>query len=473
MLHAGSNRTDPTSPASRALGWLRHLARRLRRSEGASIAPMFALLLIPISGSIAFAVELGGFYYVQRSAQNAADAAAIAAATNNKTSGTTYLMEARAATRPYGYVDGQDNTTVTAAPVTCPTGATGTSCYRATVSTVFPISFARLIGFTGDTAVGTGRGQLIGATAIATTVGGGTGTTQTSPCYWALSTDPSALTGHGIPFANLTGCSVFSNGGIDCTGHDMGADYAIAALSTARPDCARPLATPDTRTGPVDQYGASLPSNPYAVAPYTTLATAAAANACSSSPPTNGVTSATLLVYCGDLAIGANKTLTLNSPNTVVVIKNGSLDMSAVGSKIVTATGASATIVFAGTQAPFGDKNIKGTIDIKAPDKNSGSPWKGVAIYRAPSNPITTAVLAGQNATWNLTGAVYLPLVDVTIDGVVNKATGGSTCFMLMANIITINGNGTILNTLGGCDAAGAPPITTTVGTSTREKLVF
>lgn len=444
---------------------------RLMRCTGAAISPMFALLLIPIAGSVAYAVELGGMQYVQRSAQNAADAAALAAATNNSTTGTTYLMEARAAARPYGYIDGQNGATVTAnANVTCPTGlAAGSVCYDAIINTSFPLSFSRIVGFLGTGGSGS---QTIAARAIATANGGGSGA-QTSPCYWALSTDPSALTGHGIPFANLTGCSVFSNGGIDCTGHDMGADYALAALATSRPDCARPLASPDTRTGPVDRYGVTLPPDPYAGTPYSTQAASAAANACGSTPtPTQGVRNETLLVYCGDLAIGANKTLTLNSPNTVVVIKNGSLDMSSVGSKIVTATGASATIVFSGAQDPFGTKNIKGTIDIKAPDKDSGSPWKGIAIYRPPSASTTTADLAGSNATWNITGLVYLPNVNVTVDGVVNKATGGSQCFMLMGNIITINGNGTILNTLGGCDAAGLGTTSVSIG-STRPKLVY
>src|ERR1700741_5127111 len=110
-----------------------NLLGRLARSRSASIAPMMAMLMVPISGAIAFAAELGGFYYVQRAAQNAADSAAIAAATNNtQGAGTTYLIEARAAAKPYGFVNGQDNATVTSAVVTCPTGTpTGSVCYEA------------------------------------------------------------------------------------------------------------------------------------------------------------------------------------------------------------------------------------------------------------------------------------------------------------------------------------------------------
>jgi len=474
MVYTRSNSTGPKAVAALLSLWRNRILAPFRRSEKAAISPMFALMLIPIAGSIAFAVELAGFNYVQRSAQNAADSAAIAAATVNSgaaTTGSTSLNEARAAARPYGYINGQDNVAVNSGVVTCPTGTQGTSpvCYEAVITTTFPLTFSRVVGFLGS---GGSGNQTISARAIATAGGGGGGAT-TSPCYWALSTDPSALTGHGIPFANLTGCSVFSNGGIDCTGHDMGADYALAALASSRPDCARPLATGDTRTPPVDKYGFQIPPDPYAGDPYSSLASTALSKPCTSGAPTQGTTNLNLIVYCSGLAIGANKTLTLNAPNTVVVIKGGSLDMSAVNSKIITGTGASATLIFANNPNPFGTQNIKGTIDIKAPDATSGSPWKGVAIYRPSTGPDTSAVLAGSQATWKITGLVYLPHVNVTVDGVVNKSTGGSVCFLLMANIITINGNGTILNTLGGCDAAGLDPIDVTVGTATRVKLVF
>jgi Flp pilus assembly protein TadG len=68
-----------------ASGFLHNLAL----CRKASVAPLTAIMLLPIAGSIAFAVELGSWNYMQRSLQNAADSAAIAAASVNSGAATT------------------------------------------------------------------------------------------------------------------------------------------------------------------------------------------------------------------------------------------------------------------------------------------------------------------------------------------------------------------------------------------------
>lgn len=449
------------------------LLRQLARCRTAAVAPMMALMIIPISGGIAFAVEQGSWYYFQRSMQNAADATAIAAASNNTVAGTAYLQEGRGVAAKLGFVDGTNNTTVqVGAPTPCPADATQT-CYKATISVLYPLTFSRALGLVGDAS--SGNKATISASAVARVGGGTTGGAQQFPCFWAQSTAPSAFRGNGIPFANLTGCSVFSNGGFECNGHDTGADYAFSAISNnGNPPCARTAATTgETRDLPVNKYNVSMPPDPYAGAPYSTLAANAAASPCTTSPPTSGTTNLSLIVYCGNLTIAGNQTLTLNAPNTVVVIK-GSLDLSANKSALVTSSAGSATIVFAGTAAPFGTGNIKGDLTITAPDKNSTSQWKGVAIYKAPTNPTTTATLAGSNPNWNVQGLVYMPSVDITIDGAVNKNTGAAACFMVVGNNILVNGNGSILNTTGGCANAGLPLPSITVGAGTlTTKLVL
>jgi hypothetical protein len=451
--------------------YFRTIAAVLKCSR-AAIAPLTALMLVPISGAIAYSVEVGSWQYMQRSMQNAADSAALAAATNNQTTGVSnYLLEGKAAARKFSFVNGVGNTTVNIYPPTdplaqcppgTPVGPSGTAiCYAAKISTKLPLSFSRVIGFNGDTTYGSGRGQTITAYAIASAAGGGI--RYTMGCYYAMSTDPAALTGHGIPFANLTGCSVFSNGGIDCTGHDMGADYALSASSTARPDCA------STPAG--NEYGVTLPPVPYGQAPYVANAANAADPAstpCTSNPPTQGDVTQTLLVYCGGLTLPKNQTLNFTSKNTVIVIRDGTLDLN--GGTLQTSSTGTATIIFSGTQPPFAGATMKGTINIQAPIPGDSSSWQGVAMYRAPGGTNISATLAGSQATWDITGAVYFPQVNVTIDGVVNKSTNGPTCFILYADIITINGNGTILNSTSGCTSAGVSPPLAAAGT--RAKLV-
>lgn len=432
---------------------LRGFARRFLRAETAAISPMFALLLIPIAGSVAYAVELGGMHYTQRSMQNAADAAALAAASNNNQTGigTTPVIEARAAAKPYGYVNGRNGVTVAAGVTNCPGGAAG-PCYEAIITDTFPLSFSRVIGFLGT---GNSGSQRIISRAVAKSAGGSVGSSTTA-CLWAFN----HLETNGTPNADLTGCSVLSSGTMTCNGgNGVQADYAIAA-GIVRGRCAKDYTN--------NNYSNStVPADPYAA-----LASNIPTTTCGSTPtPKSGNQSAILFVYCGDVTLTGN--LTLNSPNTVIIIKDGTLDLN---SKVLsTSNGASATIIFETNRPPFGDKKMKGTIDIKAPDSSSTSPWKGVAIYRKPGGPMVDATLAGSNATWKITGLVYFPNTDVTISGAVNHSATGATCFVLVGYNVTVNGNGQILQTTDGCNSAGltAPPLVVGGGPIEREKLVL
>lgn len=429
------------------------LPDRFVQCHAGAIAPMFALLLIPIAGSIAFAVELGSWTYMQRSMQNAADSAAIAAATTNSglaTTGSTSVNEARAAAKPFGFTNGVNGATVTAGKIpTCPAGTPGASpvCYEAIITGTFPLTFSRVIGFTGTGGSGS---QQISARAVASSLGSGGGSIPTPACVWAFID----LQTNGTPNANLAGCSVMSSGTMGCTGQGVHADYAIANL-TVSGSCANLTAN-------------NLPNTTMPSDPYSALAANIPSTTCGTNPPTTGNLAGTLLVYCGNVTLSGN--LNLTSPNTVVVIKNGTLDLN---NKILqTAAGASATIIFSGSLPPFGDQNMKGTIDIKAPDKLSGSVWKGVAIYRAPGNPTVDVTLAGSKATWNITGLVYFPNTNVTLSGAVNHSSTGATCMVLVGSTVRINGNGQILQTTAGCDAAGLTPPSVNVGAGARPGLV-
>jgi Flp pilus assembly protein TadG len=429
------------------------LAAQWRACRSAAVAPLTALMLLPISGALAYAVELGSWQYMQRSMQNAADSAAIAAASVNSgtaTTGTTSLLEARAAAATFGYVDGTGNTAVTAAlEPSCPTGAApGSTCYRATITTTFPLLYSRLIGFSGTD----GSSQRILSSAVAITAGTTGGSTTPgqllpSNCVWAQG----SLQANGTPNANLTGCSVMSTGAMTCTGDNgLQADFAISG-GTISGKCAANSPTNNLQSQ-------TIPSDPYA-----SLASSIPSTTCPKTNQTKGEVTGKLLVLCGNVNLSGD--LTLKSSDTIVVIKNGTLDLN--NHTLKTASGASATLIFDGSAPPFGDKNMKGTIDIQAPPSTSNSEWKGVAVYRKPGSAVD-ATLAGSKATWQITGLVYLPNTNVTLSGAVNHSSTGATCFVLVGQDITINGNGQILQTTAGCSDAGlTPPSYTTPGTTT------
>lgn len=469
-MERGTART--TEAPAGAQGFLHALIRRLLRCDGAAISPMFALLLIPISGSIAFSVELGSWYYVQRSAQNAADSAAIAAASNNNQTGagSTFLAEARAAARPYGYVDGQNNATVNSAVTTCPTGtAAGSTCYEAVVTTVFPVSFSGVLGFTGSQALGSGRGQLISARAVATAAGGGI--TNKDICVLSLSNVGVTFQSNGGPKPDMSGCAIMSNGGMTCNGHDLGASYGLAAGTNNGCGLTKVSNVPPV-TDPYLGRAANIPSDTCGGA-YPQLNNS---NKVASTNEISGGFSG-VVKRCGDTQLKGN--VVLSGTDTTFTVFNGRLDLN--GYTISTASGANATIIFSGSNNatykhyPIDTSNGGNTdaaISIKAP--TSGA-WSGVAIYQDPA--LTTNVsfeYAGNKPTWNITGLVYLPKADITFSGAVNKNADGVSCFVLVAYTVLVNGTANIFANNTQCSSAGLPPPQATVGTgSTREKLVY
>ncbi|WP_255326328.1 pilus assembly protein TadG-related protein [Sphingobium sp. EM0848] len=417
-----------------------------------------ALMLIPISGGVAMAVEVGQWYYFQRSMQNAADTAALAAATNNSTTGSTYIGEAKAAVTPYGFVDGQNNTTVSAAIVTCPTGVVaGATCYQASLSKVLPISFSALVGFRGDATYGSGFGQTIAASAIATAGGAGQ-----QFCLTTLSTSNTSFQSNGGPKPDLGGCSIFSNGDATCNGHNLGATYGYAR-GTNRGCGINQV----SGTGAITDNYSGLASNipPNTCSSYPQRPTK---NNDPVLPSTNLITGSLALgskQYCGDVQLSGDVTLT--GTDNVIVINNGMLDLN--GHTLQTASGANATVIFSGTTAS-GYSHIpsgSGTLTITAP---TSGPWSGVAMYQDPQ--LTSGVdisYAGNNPTWNISGLVYLPKSNLTFGGAVNKSANGAACFVMVAYTILVNGTGSIFANNTQCATAGLTPPGTA---ATREKLV-
>ena len=409
------------------------MIKRLWANDRGNILVLFALALPIMIGALGLAVEGSNWYQTKRSLQNAADEAVVAAATN---ASSNYLTEARAVAAQYGYVHGVSDTTVTASnTATCPTG--GSTCYSVTITKKVPLrlSAAR---YSGNATIGTVRAEEITSTAVATQ--------QTSPreyCILALT----ELRTNGAPDANLAGCNVMSNGAATCNGHDLEADYGDAVGT-------------NNGCGNIQTSNVTTVSDPYAA-----RASNIPAHTCTNGfpqapsknndpelPSTNKITGTLALGttnFCGDLQLSGNVTLT---GTNVIYIRNGDLDLN--GKTITTDTGATATIVFTGdntagfTHTPTGS----GGINISSP---TSGVWSGVALYTDPA--LTTGVdmsEAGNSPSWNISGLVYAPNADVTLSGVVGKATSGLACFVIVVKTFRVNGTANILDR-GQCPAQG------------------
>jgi len=454
MVRVLVNEINKNSPGNR----LRNLLCRLRRDRRGNVSVMVALMLVPLVGMLSLAGEVSSWHTVNRSLQNASDAAAIAAARNGDTTNDSggvprYQREANAVAAQYGLVNGTNNVTVTPTTVTCPSGS-GT-CFQVTIGKTVPVMLTGILGFAGNTTLNGGAAQTISALSIATASGG----TGTSFCLLALGgTVSSGVTANGGPKADMAGCSVGSNGDETCNGHNMGADAGYAYYTDS--GCG---VTQHSNYGSkfTDSYDASLASNipPNTCSSYPQEVGGVASHLLSSSYTGGGVQ-----IFCGDVQLydtsvdkkgktvytGSNPSL---ASGTVLVIENGTLDIPSGASL----NGSGVTVIFTGPTVggltPSHFPTGGGAMNIVAPATGT---WQGIAIYQDPNLPSGAGIditQAGNSPTWNMTGMVYLPNSNVTISGAVGKNSNGA-CFGLVVNTITINGTGYIVDH-NGCSSAG------------------
>jgi hypothetical protein len=423
--------------------------RRLRADERGAVSVIMGVLMIPLVGALGLGFEVSNWYLTARGMQNAADAAALAAATNG---GSNYDVEARAVAAQYGFVNGTNNISIAVSnTAACPSG--GNNCYSVTISGVTPLLLSQIVGYRGDATLNGAAAKQSGSSAVADHP-----TMPKDFCLLALGGQ--GIRSNGAPKSNMA-CNTMSNTGSTCNGGNLGAP--IGAAHNTNNGCgvkaySNVPAIADPYVGlasniPADPCGGSYPQEPGKKGP-----SLPASNQWSGSRSLpSGDTK-----FCGDLQLTGDVIINtpLGQPGAVLTIFNGQLDTN--GYTIKTSNGSGLTVVFSGdnsgsyTHAPTGG----GTLDIAAP---TTGPWKGVAIYQDPK--LTNGVdisAAGNTPAWDITGLVYLPNASVTLSGAVNKAGFGASCFAMVVKDITVNGTGMITPN-GGCIPAGLSMPTTTL----------
>jgi Flp pilus assembly protein TadG len=422
----------------------------LRKSKRGNITVMMAFLLPILVGVFGVGFEISIWYQRSHAMQNAADAAAIAAATNGD---SNYDVEAKAVAALYGFFDGKSNVTVTASNAAeCPDKSN--VCYSVKITSWVQLYLTQAIGYDGQVGPDGTQQIALTSTAVAKRANG-----LDSLCLLALDTGGQGIRSNGAPKADFTGCNVMSNSQAQCNGSDLHADMVAAVGSNS--GC-----------------GTTKISNvPIVKDPYAALAINIPQNTCKKYPqeptqkndpplPGTNVWSNPLItlsgngtgngMICGTLKLTTDVVVHTpdNKTGATLVIENGDLDLN--GFKLSTDNGSALTIVFSGTNGGGYSHVPKGsgasTLNFMAP---TSGPWSGVAIYQDPmlTNGVNIAE-AGNNPTWDITGLVYLPHANVNFSGAVNKSSNGASCFVMVAYDVTISGSGSIAET-GGCRAAG------------------
>lgn len=443
---------------------------RLRADQRGGVAVMMGLLFPVLLATLGLGFEISNWYLKTRSMQNAADAAAIAAASNGE---DNFNIEAAAVAANYGFIDGTDNVTVTASnAATCPAGADLTPpCYSVTISSAVPLFLSQFVGYTGDTTLKGAPEKLLTSAAVAVQL------TKPQPlCLLTLSQSGTGIRTNGAPKADFTGCSVMSDSSSNCNGSNLNANYGLAA---------------GTNTGCGNKQKSNIPIVPD---PYLAMAVNVPTNTCGAGAnaypqepvkkndpplPSSNLWSGSksfsgVVQMCGDVQLTGDVVITTpdNLTGAVLVIENGLLDLN--GHTLSTASGSAVTIVFSGTNSgsyqhiPTG----AGTLDLQAPKTGS---FPGVAIYQDPILKSGVDITyTGNNPTWDMTGAVYLPNSNVQISGAVNKSSNGADCFVMVSNTVLINGTASIYQQSPngeGCKQAGLNMPTAAI--PGRSQLVF
>jgi Flp pilus assembly protein TadG len=408
---------------------LEHLRQLIGNRDGAAIV-VIGLAMPILIGVMGLATEVSYWHLHQRTMQNAADAAAIAAGT---AANSDYVSEAKAVTSQYGFTDGQGNISVSVSNPATASGCTR-KCYVVTISDAVPLLLSQIVGFHGNTTVDGRPMNNITTSAVATSSGAYT------YCVLALAgSGKQGLSANGASKADLNGCNTMSNTTANCNGHDLNASVGNAHGN-------------NSGCGNVQNSNV-----PVAADPYSGLAAYIPVNTCTSYPqepaktndpplPVSNQWSGTVTlsgntIVCGDQQLTGNTTINAES-GAVLVIENGQLDTN--GYTLRTASGSALTIVFTGSSNPSYEHipTGNGTLDIAAP---TSGVWSGVAIYQDPTLTKNIDIAAaGNSPTWNISGLVYLPHSSVTLSGAVNKSGYGASCFVLVVDNLTINGTGSI-----------------------------
>jgi Flp pilus assembly protein TadG len=402
---------------------------------GASIVAI-ALSMPVLIGGMGLAAEISYWRLHHRAMQNAADSAAIDAATNNS---SNYIAEAQSVAAQYGFPNGSGQITVAVANPSTAAGCT-TNCYTVTISDNLPLFLSQIVGYQGSAAGGSPRSTAITANAVATTI------KPYTYCILALATSgKQGITSHGAANADLNGCNTMSNTDAVCTGHNLNANVGDAHGTNSGCGITQVSGVPAI-ADPFSNLASNIPpdtcNHTYPQEPTQKNSPALPASNQLSGTYSFGATK----VLCGDQQLIGNTTIN----NTVLVIENGQLDTNGN-----TLQGTDLTVVFTGANNPNYEHipTGGGALDITAPTDGT---WSGVAIYQDPSLTKNVDIsAAGNSPTWNISGLVYLPHSSVTLSGAVNKSSQGQRCFELVVDNLTVNGTGDIFANDDQCAAAG------------------
>ena len=370
------------------------------------VAPLLALAMIPIIGTIGAAVDYSRANATKAAMQSALDATGLALAKQSATGAqvnTNDYFNANFVRPEVTNLDVVTNTSMVPGGTLLSLSATGK------IKT-------QLIGLLGFSALTVTTNSSV----VAASDGLG--------CVLSLNkTASGAITGQGSTTVELKGCSLYDNSA-NASALSVGGSAKISAYSIGVvggiSGGSGLLADHGIRTGigPI--------ADPYADRNFPSFSGCTENNFKAKDPVTINPG-----VYCGGISINAGAVLTLNPG--IYFLDGG--DLTVNGGATLSGTGV--TLVFTKqSRSTFANASLngKGNVYLTAPKYG---PTAGIVMFGDRSMPVGTEFKLNGGSTQYLGGAIYLPKGAINYSG--NAATSTS-CTQIIGDTVTFTGNSAV-----------------------------
>lgn len=452
----------------------------IRKSEVGQALVLTALALVALLGVLGLAIDMGVLRYDKRLQQTAADAAALAGASNlafgSTAGGPSITTAARGASQANGFADtsgdpcqtpptnldiGSVAVTVCNPPIYGP--HTGDAHYvEAYVSAGQPTYFMKILGVDKET---------VTARAVATVNGGNE---KGGGCLWTLGPPTASIEGvnvNGNPTLNAPTCGITDNGNFNTKGNAL---EVTASTFAAAGDWINHGTQPNDVTCtsgqspcPGDMVGVSDPlasklTAPSAGTPVYTLKISGNSNSTGGCNTTtncnyaNGVYTISPGTYCSITITGTTSAAIVNFASGIYIIEGTddgcttqSLNIPGNG----TISGDGVMFYFTGTST----LNMTGTPTMQLTGMPDGSTYAGMLMWQDPNDTNTDGPAMGGNSGSYYDGMVYFPKDQLTFYG--NNTS--MSVSMVITYSVQLSGNPTVNLEGAATMPAGTNPIVT------------
>lgn len=420
---------------------------KILRDESGQVLVMTLVCMGILFGALGLAVDVGLLFHARRNMQTAADAAAMAGATEMYYNGATNVTSKADAAAKANGVDNSvtGNTVIVTTSPTLPGGYSCPSCVKVQLSTPNSTVFMQMLS---RVMFASNNYSSINVSAMA--VAGAPGPSQT--CMYVMDpTDADTLSIHGAADINAPGCAVYVNsnnsGALCVTGNAGKSTFSVLQVvggQDSKGNCkGSPGPTVNTSAGvETPTILSNLPADPTTNCPSVT--TVASLSGTIAGPGygkyacyTNSCTTKKGVTTCTPVTLNS---VTMG-PGVYVFESGVSISGNSVvgnGSGTTTAANGGATIVITGSGA-F-DSSSATNFTIYAP-ADTNAVYNGVAIYQPATNTSAMTLQFGSSSSYFM-GAVVAPTSDVTL----HDQGGAVNATNLIVGQIYINGTVNLAN---------------------------